>query len=86
MTPSQIISFVPASLLTIWLMRSVMVVYALHRKGDVTVRISRGKTLFELEAKEREADKSKSERTVGVPLAAVAPTAPLHDVSFHDPG
>lgn len=40
-------------------MRSAMVVYALHRKGDVTVRISRGKSMFELKAKESTGKRKK---------------------------
>jgi hypothetical protein len=40
------------ALVLIGLMVWAAVIYALHSKGDVRVHISRGKTSFELDAKE----------------------------------
>jgi hypothetical protein len=54
----QLIAFsvFPGGLVTLFgivLMLCVIVMYALYRKGDVRVHFSRGKTSFELDAKER---------------------------------
>ena len=56
MTAVSILSLLPGGLVTlilIALMLWAVVVYALRTKGDVRVLLTRGKTTFELEAKER---------------------------------
>jgi len=90
MIASLAASVVPWNLMVlvgfIFLVCALLVWYALRRGGSVRAVFSHGKTTLELEAKEREADKWNLERAVGVPLLAKAPAAPLHDVSFNDPG
>jgi hypothetical protein len=52
----SVVSFVPAGLtlvVAVVAAFSVIVLYALYKKGDVHVHLSRGKTGFELDAKER---------------------------------
>jgi hypothetical protein len=49
-------SFLPGGLMTllvIVMMFCAVVVYAINKKGDVKVHVVRGKTSFELDAKER---------------------------------
>jgi hypothetical protein len=56
MTARMVASFMPgglALLVAIVLAFSAIVLYALNKKGDVRVHFSRGKTSFELDAKER---------------------------------
>jgi hypothetical protein len=40
-----------------------ILLYALHKKGDVRAVLSHGKTMFELEAKERKSQRRSSGRT-----------------------
>ncbi len=50
------LSFIPGGLVTLLIVVAMvcgLIFYALYRKGDVRVLFSRGKTMFELEAKER---------------------------------
>jgi hypothetical protein len=56
MTTSILSSYLPGGLImmiVIVLMLCLLALYALYSKGDVRVHFSRGKTSFELDAKER---------------------------------
>jgi len=59
MNTSALISGLPTAILLIVLAFVSLVVYALHRKGDVRAELSHGATKFKLEAKERPAPKSR---------------------------
>ena len=56
MNPLPIASFLPGGLVAVVVLACLLtgvVVYALYCKGDVSVQLSRGKTVFKLEARER---------------------------------
>jgi hypothetical protein len=56
----SVLSLVPGGLLTLTLIALLVwaiIVYTLHIKGDVRFEISRGKTRFALEGKEKRATK-----------------------------
>jgi hypothetical protein len=56
MTALSVSSFVPGGLITVAILACMVcgiVIFALHRKGDVRFVFLRGKTMFALEAKEK---------------------------------